>query len=169
MFSRPVNFFKRSYKRIITRTSARLASVPNVRNTRLVLGALIGFVLVALMYLMQSSNAALVTRDLRVKQLRIEELERENAELRFEIAALTSPIAIEQRARKLGLGPAKRVVYANMPELHVAQAEVMPAFAPGTQSVSGDDWIVSAGSSWDDFLALIGLGNGGDQANAQTR
>ena len=44
-------------------------------------------------------------RDLRVKQLKIQEVERENAQLRYEIAALASPSAIEQRGTQIGTDP----------------------------------------------------------------
>src|SRR5215831_16971583 len=83
---------------------------PDFGSARILLFAVCVFILFGLIYLAQASNAALVARDLRVKQLKIEEVERENAQLRYEIAALASPSAIEERARKLGLGPAKKVI-----------------------------------------------------------
>lgn len=104
-----------------------MQALPLLGTLRFALVAIAAFILVAMVYLAQASNAALIARELRVKQLKIQEVERENAQLRYEIAALASPSAIEQRARKLGLGPAKRVVYAEMPWIQPPPNELMPA------------------------------------------
>lgn len=127
-----------------------------------------GFLLIALIYLAQSSNAAMILREVRVKEQRIAELNRENAQLRYEIAALTAPSAIEQRARKLGLGPAKRVIYADMPWLKPEPNEIMPAFLPHATSVSVHRSDSNA-NLLDQLLFMLGLSSGGDYVNAQTR
>jgi cell division protein FtsL len=148
----------------------RLQSLPSIGSARLVLFALCAFILVALIYLAQSSNAALVARDLRVKQLKIQEIERENAQLRYEIAALASPSAIEQRARKLGLGPAKRVVYADMPWIQPPPNELMPAFLPqGAIFSAPETFDTNPGSTLEQLLAIFGLENLTDRASAQSK
>ena len=147
----------------------RWDNLPTFGMMRVALLALGMFILVALIYLAQSSNAALLARDLRVKQLKIQEVERENAQLRYEIAALASPSAIEQRARKLGLGPAKRVVYAEMPWIQPEPNELMPAFLPQGNIVTAPQTFQSSSSTLDELLALLGLESLTDRVNAQTR
>jgi hypothetical protein len=118
--------------------------------------------------LAQASNAALIARDLRVKQLKIQEVERENAQLRYDIAALASPSAIETRARRLGLGPAKRVVYADMPWIQPSPNELMPAFLPQGQVVTAPQAFKANTDTLGELLKLFGLDNLTGRANAQT-
>ncbi len=151
-----------------SRLHARLAGLPSFGSARVALVALGAFMLVALIYLAQSSNAAIVARDLRVKQLKIEEIERENALLRYEIAALASPSAIETRARKLGLGPAKRVVYAEMPWLQPEPNELMPAFLPEHHGIGAPEVFNTDRSTvFEQLLTMFGFALG-DRVSAQT-
>ncbi len=135
----------------------RWENLPTLGMMRVGLLALGVFILVAMIYLAQSSNAALIARDLRVKQLKIQEVERENAQLRYEIAALASPSAIEQRARKLGLGPAKRVVYADMPWIEPSPNELMPAFLPQVQVASAPQTFETDEDTFSELMRLFGL------------
>jgi cell division protein FtsL len=146
---------------------ARWDAMPTFGTARIALLALAMFILVALIYLAQSSNAALTARELRVKQLKIAEVERENAQLRYEIAALASPSAIEQRAHKLGLGPAKRVVYAEMPWIQPEPNELMPAFLPEGQVVTTPQTFESSADTIQELLRLLGLESLSERANAQ--
>ena len=123
---------KTEYRKLKKQARTRWEALPSSGTMRIALMSLIAFILVAMVYLAQSSNAALIARDLRVKQLKIQEVERENAQLRYEIAALASPSAIEQRARKLGLGPARKVVYAEMPWIQPPPA--MPSRAHSVEA-----------------------------------
>lgn len=140
MLARGRERFRSALRRFKRQTASRLktwgAAVPSLGSARIALVAVMAFMLVALVYLAQSSNAALVARDLRLKQLKILEIERQNAQLRYDIAALASPSAIETRARRLGLGPAKHVVYADMPWIQPSPNELMPAFLPHNQGVT---------------------------------
>jgi cell division protein FtsL len=136
MFARQKDALKQKYRKLKKGAGARWETMPRVGSVRIVLVALGAFILIAIVYLAQSSNAAIIARDLRVKQLQIDQVERENAQLRYEIAALASPSAIEERARKLGLGPAKHVVYAQMPWIQPERNELMPAFLPQAQTVT---------------------------------
>ncbi|MCC7162869.1 MAG: septum formation initiator family protein [Anaerolineae bacterium] len=147
----------------------RWVSMPTFATARILLLALGVFILVAMIYLAQASNAAILARDLRVKQLEIQEIERENAQLRYEIAALASPSAIEQRARRLGLGPAKRVVYAKMPWIQPSPNELMPAFLPEGHVPSTPQTFSPTMDTLQELLALFGLDGFADSANAQVR
>lgn len=156
--------------KILKRTQARWEALPSFGTLRLALVAIIAFILVALVYLAQASNAALIARELRVKQMKIQEVERENAQLRYEIAALASPSAIEQRARKLGLGPAKRVVYAEMPWIQPPPNELMPAFLPdGNFQAVPQTFETDSSTVLEQLLAALGLGNLNAYVNAQTK
>lgn len=161
---------KTAYRKFKKQTRARWETLPSFGTLRLALVAISAFILVAMVYLAQASNAALIARELRVTQLKIQEVERENAQLRYEIAALASPSAIEQRARKLGLGPAKKVVYAEMPWIQPPPNELMPAFLPdanfGTvpQTFQTDESTVM-----EQLLSVLGLGNLTDYVNAQVK
>ncbi len=147
----------------------RWDNMPTFGMMRVALLALGMFILVAMIYLAQASNAALIARDLRVKQLKIQQVERENAQLRYEIAALASPSAIEQRARKLGLGPAKHVVYADMPWIQPPPNELMPAFLPQGNQVTAPQTFENDPNTFEQLLALLGLENFSDRASAQTK
>jgi cell division protein FtsL len=157
------------YRRFKKLARARWDTLPAFGTARIALLALGVFILVALIYLAQSSNAALIARDLRVKQLKIQEVQRENAQLRYEIAALASPSAIEQRARKLGLGPAKRVVYADMPWIQPAPNELMPAFLPQGQDTSALQTFETDTNTLGQLLALFGLESLTDRVNASSQ
>lgn len=158
-----------SYRKFKKQARARWDSLPAFGTARIALLALGMFILVALIYLAQSSNAALMARDLRVKQLKIQEVQRENAQLRYEIAGLASPSAIEQRARKLGLGPAKRVVYANMPWIQPAPNELMPAFLPQEQDKGMLQTFETDSDTLGQLLALLGLESLTDRVSASSQ
>jgi hypothetical protein len=153
----------RKFKRQVR---ARWDNLPTFGMMRVALLALGMFILVALIYLAQSSNAALIARDLRVKQLQIQEVERENALLRYEIAGLASPSAIEQRARKMGLGPAKRVVYADMPWIQPSPNELMPAFLPQGGIETAPQTFDTSKDTLQELLKLFGLESLTDRVNA---
>lgn len=157
-----------AFRKFKKRARGRWDTLPKLGTARVALLALGMFILVAMIYLAQSSNAALIARDLRVKQLKIQEVRRENAQLRYEIAALASPSAIEQRARKLGLGPAKHVVYAEMPWIAPPVNELMPAFLPQGQEITAPQTFESSPDTFQQLLALFGLENSSEPANAQT-
>ncbi len=158
------------YRKFLKRTQARWETLPLFGTLRLALVAISAFILVALVYLAQASNAALIARELRVKQMKIQEVERENAQLRYEIAALASPSAIEQRARKLGLGPAKRVVYAEMPWIQPPPNELMPAFLPdGNFESVPQTFEPDSGATLEQLLSVLGLGNLTASVNAQSK
>jgi len=157
------------YRKFKKNLHTRWDAMPTFATARILLLALGMFILVAMIYLAQSSNAALLARDLRVKQLQIQEVERENAQLRYEIAALASPSAIEQRARRLGLGPAQRVVYADMPWIQPSPNELMPAFLPQGNIITTPQTFKSSSDTLSDLMALLGLDGFSDSVNAQAK
>lgn len=155
------------YRKLTKKARSRWDNLPTFGMMRIALLALSVFILVAMVYLAQSSNAALIARDLRIKQLKISEVERENAQLRYEIAALASPSAIEQRARKLGLGPAKRVVYADMPWIQPSPNELMPAFLPQAGMVTTPQTFSSSPDTLQELIKLFGIDTLTNRVNAQ--
>ncbi len=156
-----------SYKRITQEVQAALKQLPTFGGVRTILWVAVGLLLVAVIYLAQSSNAAMVAYNLRVKEARIQQLEQENAQLRYEISSMTAPSAIEARAKKLGLGPARRAVYADLPalqgdpELNIAE---LPARAPDVPLQAA----VQKTDPWHDLLGVFGLGQT-NRAEAQSQ
>jgi hypothetical protein len=146
-----------------------MGELPSFAGVRTVIWIAAGLLLVALVYLAQSSNAALIARNLSVKQARLAELQRQDALLRYEIAQVTSPPTIERRARVQGLGPATHVFYASLPNLHVDMAEVMPAFEPPTTTGQVQESATKTPSPLDQVLALFGFGSVSDYAEAQSQ
>jgi cell division protein FtsB len=68
---------------------------------------LVGLIaLLGMIYLTQSSQATMTGQHALELQDKLERLRRENAQLEYEIAALTTPDKIAERARRLGLRPA---------------------------------------------------------------
>ncbi len=82
----------------------------------------------------------------------------ENAQLRYDMANATSPESIQERAKKLGLGPAQRVVYADLPTL-VDDDRLgvvnLPARAPTTLTKTQP---VASATVLDQLIGLFGFG-----------
>jgi cell division protein FtsL len=158
---------KQNFRKLKKNLRTRWDTMPTFATARILFLALGMFILVSMVYLAQASNAAILSRELRVKQLEIQEIERENAQLRYEIAALASPAAIEQRARKLGLGPAKRVVYAQMPWIQPSPNELMPAFLPQGGIITTPQTFESNTDTFGELLKLFGLESLTDRLDAE--
>ena len=150
-------------------SAASLGALPAFPGLRTLMWVGLGLLLVAVMYLAQFSRAAVLAHSLQNKEAQIQELERENAQLQFEIAVATSPASIEQRATKLGLGPAKSVVYANLPALDSGDAQLLPELPVTAVPALSQDLTVAVPSPWDQILALYGLDNTTNSAEAQSR
>lgn len=160
---------RKGWKGLAHKSDEALEALPTLAGVRTMVWIAAGLLLVALVYLAQSSNAALIARDLSVKQARLAELQRQDAQLRYDIAQATAPPTMERRAQALGLGPARHVVYATLPELTVDLAEVMPAFAPHTTTRVVQESSDVAPSPLDQILALFGLGGASARAQAETQ
>ncbi len=166
MFANPLSAIQNSLKRISEEARASLRHLPTFGGLRTIIWAAVGLLVVSLGYLAQSSNAALIAHDLNVKEAQIEELEKENAQLRYEIASSTSPVVLEERAQKLGLGPAKHVVYTTLPALpedETLSVANLPVRAPDVPLET-----VSAPTIWEQVLAFLGLNHTG-HAQAQSK
>lgn len=169
MLTNLLPLFTNLYKRLAKRAQARLAALPSFGGVRTAAWIGAGLLLVALVYLAQSSNAALIARNLRAKQLKIAEIRRENAQLRFEIAAATAPSAIEKRAGSIGLKPPRNVVYAdNLSALRVDLADVMPAFAPHPQHPT-PEFAAPHVTVWQQLFGTFGFNGTSSRAEAQTK
>ncbi len=168
MLSNLLPSIRNSFKRFSKDARESLRRLPTLGGLRTVLWIALGLLLVALVYLAQSSNAAVLARSLRLKQERIAELERQNAQLNYEIAAATAPSMLESRARQLGLGPAKSIVYANLPPLQ-SEHSTLPAMGILAATSAADNAPVAPTSPWDQILALFGFGNRTDHAEAQSK
>ncbi|MCX7837945.1 MAG: hypothetical protein N2559_00590 [Anaerolineae bacterium] len=91
--------------------------------------------LVGLLYLAQSTHATLTGKRVVKLQQRLEMLRRENAQLEYEIAVLTAPHRIAERATRLGLRPltptqAKYIVITDYPAMFSATPSAMTSTSP---------------------------------------
>ncbi len=163
MMIRSIPTFRNPARAVAEGIDSVLSSLPPLGWVRTVACVALSLLLVSLIYLAQFSNAAILARSLRVKQDRITELQHENAQLEFDIAAATSPSSIEARARKLGLGPAKNIFYTNLPPLQPDRAARIPSVLPPPSpavTAAAPNW-------WDQIVNLLNLGSGNDSAFAQ--
>lgn len=94
----------------------------------------LGFAMIATLYLMVTSQAAIVGREIQDLRLAIIEIEHTNADLQTELARLTSSDEVEERARTLGFRPVEpeEVEYLYIPG-YVAPQAVTLATAPELQ------------------------------------
>lgn len=90
--------------------------------------------MIATLYLMVTSQAAIVGREIQDLRLAIIETEHMNADLQTELARLTSSDETERRARELGFRPIKadEVEYLYVPGYVAPQAAALAA-APELQ------------------------------------
>jgi hypothetical protein len=112
----------------------------------------LGFAMISTLYLMVTSQAAIVGREIQDLRLSIIETEHNNADLQTELARLTSSDDMERRAYALGFRPVKadEVEYLYVPGYVAPQAATLAAApelqpsAPGTPpeySQSLLDWL----------------------------
>jgi cell division protein FtsL len=94
----------------------------------------LGFAMIATLYLMVTSQAAIVGREIQDLRLSIIDTENNNAELHTELARLTSSSEVDKRARELGFRPVKEdeVEYLYIPGYRAPQAATLAA-APELQ------------------------------------
>lgn len=100
----------------------------------------LGFAMIATLYLMVTSQAAIVGREIQDLRLAIITTEHTNADLQTELARLTSSDETKRRARELGFRPVKpeEVEYLYVPGYVAPKAAALAAApelqpsAPGT-------------------------------------
>ncbi|MBI5029647.1 MAG: hypothetical protein HZB51_03915 [Chloroflexi bacterium] len=136
---------------VIRRGLSNPVSFSNVRTVIVLLGLL---VLVGLLYVGQSTQATLNGQRVQDLQARLDRLNRENAQLQYEIAAMTTPAKIADRARAQGLRPAspQQMVFITVKNYPVT-AKVAPV--PKTNvTPSSDSPLLNL---WNEILARLGL------------
>ena len=149
------NWFANKYGLLRQKTWGRWGRARGPRTSKkIIVAAIAGIMIGALFYVAQNSQAVLFSRSVRVKQDRLDQLEKQNAQLRAEIAALTLPSTIESRAKALGLGPAKSVMYADLPQLDSDMTSVLPAFNPSARLAREKPDLVSQFGLWWESIKL---------------
>ena len=112
----------------------------------------LGFAMIATLYLMVTSEAAIVGREIQDLRLAIIVTENTNADLQTELASLTSSNEIARRARELGFRPVKpeEVEYLYVPGYVAPKAAALaaaPELQPGEASTPPEytqsllDWL----------------------------
>lgn len=109
--------------------------------------------LLGMMYLTQSSQATLTGTRVVELQARLERLRRENAQLEYEIAVLTAPDQIAERARRLGLRPASitQTTYLVVHEYPALPSKPVPSSAALAARERDPLELL-----WTEFLARLG-------------
>ena len=136
---------------VIRRGLANPVSFGNVRTVIILLTALI---LIGLIYVGQSSQATLNGQRVQDLQAQLDRINRENAQLEYDIAAATTPAKIADRARALGLRPATptQMVFITVKNYPVTAKVTPPIKTDATPS--SDSPLVNL---WNDLLARLGL------------
>ena len=100
----------------------------------------LGFGMIATLYLMVTSQAAIVGREIQDLRLEIVETEHTNADLKTELARLTSKDEVERRAYSLGFRPVEplEMEYLYVPgyiSLQGAMLAAAPELQPSAPSI----------------------------------
>ena len=117
---------------------------------------LVGLIaLLGMIYLMQSSQATMTGTHLIELQGKLERLRRENAQLEYEIAVLTAPDRIADRARRLGLRPATitQTTYIAVKNYPVLPRKPTPRAEPADTLTASN----SIDLLWNELLSRLGL------------
>jgi len=146
---------------VVRRGFTNTVSFSSVRALILLLGLL---ALVGLIYLGQSSQATVTGEHVQNLQEQLDRLNRENAQHQYDIAVLTTPSKMADRARALGLRPAlpAQMLFLTVKNYPVTVARVAPSTNSQTPSDSG------VSSLWQVFLARLGLSSSARTVEATT-
>ncbi len=148
---------------------ARIATTPrlgtlSLNGLKTLTGLISLLVLVGTIYLLQMGQATMTGQRAQELLAQAERLNRENAQLEYDIATLAAPARIAERARAMGLRPAtpaqtKFVVVNNFP---VAQPKPTAPEIVAVAPRSGlDAW-------WNDLLAWLGVMPSANQFQAKS-
>ena len=135
-------------------------STGSLRGLLLLLGVI---ALIGLIYLGQNGQATMTGRRAQDLQDQLARIQRENAQLEVDIAQLTLPTRIADRARVLGFHPATTaqtvfVVVKNYPvDAKPASSPTVPDAAPSSLDVA---------SVWNGILNWVGLNSAGQTVEA---
>lgn len=139
--------------RTLPRSDAKPATESSLRLGPILLIAAATLVVIAILQVVQTSQAT--TTSFSIQQMKQEKLELESAvrELEAEVGALSSLQRIEREAERLGLAPAaeRMTVRVNVPLPEVESGGLPSRFAPGggTESeASGSPW-------WRDLIEAL--------------
>jgi len=149
---------------VIRRGFTNTVSFGTVRALILLLALL---ALVGLIYLGQSSQATVTGEHVQNLQEQLDRLNRENAQYQYDIAVLTTPSKIADRARAIGLRPATPVqmVFLTIKNYPVSVARVAPSTTNQSVSTSSDSGVAVL---WQEFLARLGLSSNARTVEATT-
>jgi len=133
---------------LIQRTSEQTFILPKAMPTGLTGAriAMIGVLVLAIfwaLYVRQASQTTLTGQRVREIQLDIERIKRENMQLEIDIAALTAPVRIAERARALGLRPTlpSQVQYIVIKDFPTTNPPPLMAWSPLTTTARTTSWI----------------------------
>ncbi len=131
-----------------------LSNPVSFSNVRTVIVLLILLVLIGFIYVGQSTQATLNGQRVQDLQTQLDRLNRENAQLEYDIAAMTTPSKIADRARALGLRPAtpQQMVFITVKNYPIT-AKAAPV--PKTNATPTSD--SSLLNLWNELLARLGL------------
>lgn len=120
--------------------------------------------LFGLIYLGQSSQATVTGQHVQNLQEQLDRLNRENAQYQYDLAVLTTPSKIAERARVIGLRPAMptQMVFLTVKNYPVSVAKAAPSTSSQTSSDSG------VAVLWQEFLARLGLSSSARTVEATT-
>lgn len=136
----------------IRREIRNTVSFSSVRALFLFLGLL---VLLGMIYLGQSSQATLTGQHVQDLQERLGRLKRENTQMEYDIAVLTTPVQIADRARALGLHPPviTQTLFITVKNYPVNPRPALNTNLPSTAANS--DSLISA--LWNEVLVRLGI------------
>lgn len=138
-------------------------SIHHVRTLSLLLGVLILF---GSVYVGQSTQATLNGQRVQDLQEKLERLQRENAQLEYDIAALNTPVKIAARARALGLHPATpaQMIFLTVKN-YPAPVKLSAPVISAPKEAAADS---STAATWNQILMWLGIGPGPRAAQAAT-
>lgn|SRR5574341_48526 len=138
-------------------------SFDNVRLWVLLVGLI---ALWGIVYLGLNSESAVTGQRVHDLQDKLDRVNRENAQLEYDIAALLQPSRMAERATALGLHPAtiSQTIYITVKNYPTRATSVAHEAQPTATTLRSFD----LASWWNDLLASVGLGGGLRAAEATT-
>lgn len=131
------------------------------------LALLVGLVaLLGMIYLGQSSQATVTGQHVLELQDRLERTRRENAQIEYEIATLSTPDKIAERARRLGFRPATLAQTVYIVVKNYPSAPQPTSIAPEINSPPTPDFWEGV---WLDVLTRLNLANDAHTVEASPR
>ncbi len=135
-----------------------LQKTMSLATLRTLIGLVGVLVLLGIVYLAQSTQATLTGQRVQELRERLSRLNREIDQLEYDIAVLTTPAKIAERARAQGLRPATmtQTVYLTVKNYPVTPAQP-PVVSQPSHAVQSNPSIVDL---WNEFLVRLGLRSG---------